>query len=444
MKDLTRGNIYKTFLLFAIPLMLSGLLSQAYSIVDTMIAGRFLGDAGLSAIGATADLINLASSTFWGINAGLGMLTASLFGAKDFVRMRNTLYSTFLFFFSLMVALSIALVLFREPIFDFLKVDPAIRHEAAKYFIVYTLGFSLIVTNDFGICTLNALGVSSFPFKMSLLSMVLNISGNLLAVTVLDLGVLGIALSSVLAALVVDLFYFLKIRKCMREIEVLRTQKTKLSFRDVRASLIYALPPGGQQTVMYVASFLILPIINGAGPAATAAYVVIMRIYGVVAAVYQNSSKTVSNYVAQSVGAGKGHLIPKGLRVGLLQALLFATPFVALFAIAPKTVSSIFFPPNFTGEALTYTVTFARFCLPFILFNVVNNLFHSFFRGVASAKLLLISTAVGTVSRLAITFALMGLGMNAVFIGWAGSWIIEAIFCLILYLFYVRKKYAKA
>lgn len=100
MKDLTRGNIYKTFLLFAIPLMLSGLLSQAYSIVDTMIAGHFLGDAGLSAIGATADLINLASSTFWGINAGLGMLTASLFGAKDFVRMRNTLYSTFLFFFS--------------------------------------------------------------------------------------------------------------------------------------------------------------------------------------------------------------------------------------------------------------------------------------------------------------------------------------------------------
>ena len=257
MKDLTRGNIYKTFLLFAIPLMLSGLLSQAYSIVDTMIAGHFLGDAGLSAIGATADLINLASSTFWGINAGLGMLTASLFGAKDFVRMRNTLYSTFLFFFSLMVALSVALVLLREPIFDFLKIDPSIRHEAAKYFIVYILGFSLIVTNDFGICTLNALGVSSFPFKMSLLSMVLNICGNLLAVTVLDLGVLGLALSSVLAALVVDVCYLVKIRKCMREIEVLRTVKTKLSFRNVRASLIYALPPGGQQTVIAVDQALV-------------------------------------------------------------------------------------------------------------------------------------------------------------------------------------------
>jgi Na+-driven multidrug efflux pump len=89
-------------------------------------------------------------------------------------------------------------------------------------------------------------------------------------------------------------------------------------------------------------------------------------------------------------------------------------------------------------------VAFARTCLPFILFNVINNLFHSFFRGVASAKLLLLSTAVGTVSRLTITFLLMERGMTAVFIGWIGSWIIEALFCLLLYFLRIRKQYARA
>ena len=439
MKDLTQGNIYKTYLLFAIPLVLSGLLAQAYNIVDTMIAGRFLGDAGLAAVGATSDLLNLASSTFWGFNAGLGMLTASLFGGKEYARLKNTVLSTFLFFTGVLFTISVLLVLFRAPILDFLNVDPAIRGEATRYFTVYVLGLALIVANDFGICTLNALGASGYPFKMSLLSMVLNISGNLLSVTVLDLGVMGLALSSVFAALVVDVFYFIKIRRSLAELGVLKETPTRVSFSAVRTSFRYALAPGAQQTVMYVAAFLSLPLINGSGAAATAAYVVIMRIYSVVAAVYQNSSKTVSNYVAQSVGAGKGHLIAKGLRVGLLQAMLFAVPFVALFALAPRTVAGIFFPAGFTGEAMELAVVFARVCLPFILFNVVNNLFHSYFRGVAASGLLLLSTAVGTVARLAITFTLMQHGMTAVFIGWVGAWIIEALFCLLLYITKMRK-----
>ena len=105
MKDLTQGNIYKTYLLFASPLVLAGLFTQAYGIIDTVIAGRFLGDAGLSAIGATSELVTLASSAFWGICAGLGMLTASLFGAGQYEKLKNTLYSTF-FVFSLAFSFS--------------------------------------------------------------------------------------------------------------------------------------------------------------------------------------------------------------------------------------------------------------------------------------------------------------------------------------------------
>jgi Na+-driven multidrug efflux pump len=71
-KDLTRGNIYKTFFLFGLPLALSGLLTQSFHIVDTMIAGKFLGDIGLAAMGAVAPFITFCSSVFWGFGAGCG------------------------------------------------------------------------------------------------------------------------------------------------------------------------------------------------------------------------------------------------------------------------------------------------------------------------------------------------------------------------------------
>ncbi|MBE6656461.1 MAG: hypothetical protein E7609_06330 [Ruminococcaceae bacterium] len=86
MKDLTQGNVYKTFFLFALPLVFAGFLMQAYNLIDTVIAGRFLGEAGLAALGATSELLILTSSTFWGVNAGLGIYTASLFGAKKIRR----------------------------------------------------------------------------------------------------------------------------------------------------------------------------------------------------------------------------------------------------------------------------------------------------------------------------------------------------------------------
>lgn len=444
MKDLTQGNVYKTYFLFALPLVLAGFLMQAYNLIDTVIAGRFLGESGLAALGATSEMIILTSSTFWGVNAGLGIYTAALFGAKKYEDLKNNLYTTFLILFGTMLTIGILLVIFREPIFDFLRVDEAIRPEARKYFTVYILGLALIVTNDFGLCTLNALGASGFPFKMSLLSMTLNISGNLLSVAVLDLGVLGLAISSVTAAFIVDIFYFFKIRKCLHELGVLKGTPFRVSLPHLRQSAVYAVPPGFQQLVMYISSFLILPLINGVGDAASAAYIVILQLYSVVAEVYQNSSKTVSNYVAQASGAGKTHLYTKGIRAGLLQAVAFATPLVALFALFPRFFAGLFFPAGFSGDAVEYVILFLTSCLPFVIINTVNNLFHSYFRGVADAKLLLFTTAFGSFSRLVLTYLFIGKGIVGVFLGWAGSWVLEAILNGCLYFFVIRPKCKKA
>ena len=90
MKDLTKGNIYKTFILFAIPLILSGVLSQCYNLIDTVIAGKYLGDTGLAAIGSTSAFVTFCSSIFWGFANGASVQIASLFGAKKYQPEENS------------------------------------------------------------------------------------------------------------------------------------------------------------------------------------------------------------------------------------------------------------------------------------------------------------------------------------------------------------------
>lgn len=438
MRDLTKGNIYKSFILFAVPLILSGVLSQAYSILDTVIAGKFLGQDGIAAIGATSHAISLISSVFWGFGGGLGIYIAKLFGAKDFRKLKSDIYNVVLILLAALLLCSLLLLIFRNGLLELLNVEASIRKDAEIYFCIYMAGFFTIILSNTFSHIMNALGASSFPFYMSLISAVLNILGNILSVTVLDLGITGIALASVLAAVVVDLCYMIKIKSCLKELGVDR-QEYRLDLSSIRHVVRYGGPVALQQTAMYISAFLISPIVNGFGAAATASYTVVMRIYNINASIYQSSSKTLSNYAAQCVGAGKYDKIRKGLFVGLLQSVIFVFPVVLCCSIFAKPVCALFFPSGYAGEALDYAVLFARVYLPFILLNLINNLFHSFFRGIAAMRFLIVATVLGSVIRFIASFAFSSLwGLEGVYIGWAVSWLAEALFMLAVYLLKFR------
>ena len=127
MKDLSQGNIYKTFFLFGLPLVLSGVLSQTYHIIDTAIAGRFLGETGLAAIGATAPFLTFISSLFLGYGVGFGAYIGRLFGAGEYGKIKSAIYSTYFFMLLACVLFSAGLIAFHEPLFDFLKIEESLR-----------------------------------------------------------------------------------------------------------------------------------------------------------------------------------------------------------------------------------------------------------------------------------------------------------------------------
>ena len=434
MKNLTEGNIYKTFFLFAVPLVLSGLLTQAYNITDTVIAGKFIGTEGLAATGATSALVTLFSAVFWGYITAFAIYAATIFGAREYVRLKRCIFSNLIIISLVIIFFSLIIVLFKNQIFDFLRLDESIRDSAAIYFVIYMGGIIFILLNHFGLSVMNALGASSYPFFMSIVSMILNICGNIFTIVVLKWGAAGIAFSSVLSALVVDACYFFKLKRCFSELGC-DSEKTGFSAKTVKKTLPYSIPGMFQQITMYLPALIVAPFVNGIGGYATAAYTVVMRIFNINAAIYQNASKTLSNHSAQCVGAGKRTRLMHGLWAGLIQGVLFTLPAIMVCVLLPRQICALFFKKGHSGADFESAVVFARFYLPFIIFNLLNNLFHAFYRGIRLMLPLIVFTLIGSVTNVISSIILIKIyGMNGFYMGLVISWVAEFIFSFIFYL----------
>lgn len=435
MKDLTSGNIYKNFFVFALPMVLAGVLSQMYHIIDTIIAGKLIGENALAAIGATAPFMSFTNSFFWGYSCGIGIYVASLFGAKRYFRVKNVIVNNLWFISLLIVFLSVLAVNFRTELYSFLKVDTEILRETDIYFTICMLGNVFTLLQNTFLHIMNGMGDGSYPFKMSVLCSVTNILGNVFTVTVLNMGITGIAVSTVVSALIVVLFYYIKLIKCFK---ILRCNhhKSKFSNRIIKETLHYSFPIMIQQSIMYFSSMILSPIVNGLGSSATSSYTVVLRVYDINAAIYQNSAKTIGSHTAQCFGAKKYNRIRKGFTVGILQNIAFLLPVLLVCVCFSRQVADLFFSADASIEAVNYTVAFLKYFMPFIIFNVFANAYHSFFRSIDRMKALLIATAVGSAARIIFSIIFVNfLGYYGVFLGWVMFWVFDAAFGWIFYYF---------
>lgn len=425
MKDLTKGNIYKSFFLFALPLVLSGVFSQMYSIIDMAIAGKFIGESALAAIGAVSPLGTFLNAVYWGYTSGIGIYCGTLFGAKKYHRMKSVVINNVIALNVVYAVVSVLIFLFRFQIYSILKIDPAILNEADIYFSIITLGRVIILFGNVGLKITNAWGDSAFPFIMSVISGVLNVVGNLVSVTVLKLGMVGIAGSTVLSALVVMVLYLIKFSYNFKKLGL---RKVKFNFKVLKETVKYSAPTTFQQSAMYFSSLAISPIVNSIGAAASASYVVSLKVFNLVASFYQNAALTVGAYTAQCTGAKKYTQLKKGVWVGFLQNTLYSLPIMLFCVFFPQIICGFFFKENASELAVHYSLIFSRIYLPFAMFNLVANLFHHFFRGIANMRVLVTATLAGSLSQIVVSIILtQHLGMHGFYIGWASSWVVDAL-----------------
>lgn len=431
MRDLTSGNLSKIFFRFAIPAILAGLLGQAYSIINSIVIGKYLGTQSLAALGATGEFISLVDAVFWGYGVGCGIYVAKLFSSGDKLKLRNTIIATLLTESLIAILLGAVLILIHQPLLDILQVDPLIRKEAAQYFCIIIGGLVIQNFGWLGVYLTNALGISSFPLYMSIISCVINIGGNLFAVLKLKAGVVGVATSTIIAATIVAVCYVIKFLHIFRELGATGKFSMEGYFRG---AIPYAIPSMFQQCLIYTANAVVTPLVNANGFAATAAFSVSRKYYNLVASIYQNSTKVMANFTSQCTGNGRYDRIQGGIPVILRQSILFALPLLLICAVFPTAMASFFFNAETPAESYALATPFLQFFLPLILFNVINNLFHAILKGLKATGLLMLSSFVGCVTYAVAGYALDPLwGLYGIYAAMALSWITEAIFAIIIY-----------
>ena len=163
MKDLTKGNIYKAFFVFAIPIILSSVLSSMFSVVDTAIAGQYLGSHGLAAVAAPGAAFSVVYAVFYGHAYGLAVYVGNAFGGKEYRRLRNAVTTNMIVVLAVSVAIAVLSIIFWKPVFAYLKIEDALYEDARTYYFFLCINIIVYMVGHFYHIACNAVGVTTFP-----------------------------------------------------------------------------------------------------------------------------------------------------------------------------------------------------------------------------------------------------------------------------------------
>ncbi len=436
-EKLYEGNMRKKYLLFAIPLILSALLSQSYNFINSMMIGKLIGSEAFAAAAVTAELVELLNSVFFGYLTGIGIYVSVLFGKSEYEKMLNAIKVNFLISSVFAIIISLTCNLFCKQIFDILNINDEVYQNAEIYFRTYALGY-LVFQFNWGFTYIsNGMGLTKIPLMISVITGVINIGLNYLFLSVLNKGIGYSALSTVISSSITTLVYiciYIKLFKNMG----LGIKGVKITKEVLKNSADYGTPTMFQQIVMYACTALVSPLTNTCTTAAISGYAVANKARNLILAIYQNSSKANTNFIGQAMGAGKIDKIKEGIKVGITQGLMFFGVTLAVFMIFANEFSTLFLDPNKDAESLGVSVNTIRFLFPFIVFNVFNNLFHGIFRAVGSGKLMFISTLIYAVSYVIYAYILFSvlpyeIRIYSVHLALAAAYITELIFATYIF-----------
>lgn len=433
MKDLTSGNIAKNLILFMIPVLIGDILNKTHTLVDKIMVGQYLGEVGLAAIGSTGTFNTVITALFWGLGTGIGLYIGKIYSSSSPQKIYRAVSSNLAFAFIIGAILSALSIILYRPLFSLLSIDKSIYAHSFIYFAIIFGAKPLLIFSSCANGVFYILGKPSIVMRLSIINCLTNIAFNFIFLQIIPLGVLGAAIGTAISILLVSVLSFATITKQLKTIYP-QKEKFKLYKEELFGAWRLALPCFLQQGVMYVSSFAVQPAVNALDNASIAAYAVCVELYDFSTVFFNSSSKGLTSFCTQCYGNGKVRLIKRGLLYTLRQSLIISSPIIIISLIFPNAISSLFVNDK-NSQMVELVSTFIMINFPFLVFAIMNNIFHNFYRGVMSPKLATITTAIYTITRIATTYSMVGaFKMNGVFYSFAISWGVELVSCLIIFL----------
>lgn len=340
-KDLTKGPVVKSMLLFAIPMILGDLLQQCYNIADTLIVGQFLGKTALAAVGSSFTLMTFITSIILGLCMGSGALFSIRFGQRDEKGLKQDLCASFFFIAFISILLNIIAYICLDALKLFLRVPHEVWGDMRCYLLYIFMGIIAIFLYNFFSAYLRSIGNSVIPLIFLAISSILNIILDLYFVLVLKMGVGGAALATVLSQYVsgigIMLYTLLKYKEVLVIFKVSYLKRERIK-QIVSFSLLTCI----QQSVMNLGILMVQGLVNSFGTVVMAAFAAAVKIDAFAYMPVQDFGNAFSTFIAQNYGAKEKDRIQKGLKEAVRISSIFCIIISILVYIFAKPLMMIF------------------------------------------------------------------------------------------------------
>ena len=390
MKDLTKGRPSTLILAFALPIFLANLLQLTYSLVDTRIVGSFLGEDTLAAVGATTTLSNLMIGFLMGLSNGFAIITAQKFGAKDEQGVKKSFAMSLKLGCVIAVVITVLCLVFLQPILRFLNVSKALRPIATSYIFIIIAGLLATFLYDACAAALRALGDTVTPLVILLISVCLNIAGDLFFVVVVKAGVRGAAIATVLAQ-------------------------------------ILAFVMGFMSSLINIGSLTLQTAINKLGKDIIVAHTAARKISEMFMIMFTVFGQTMATYCGQNIGAGKVERVKKGIWLSIFYTCIWCTlAIVASYTIGPWLVYMVTGSHN--EVVITNATNYLKFDTLFYYVTAVICVVRNAMQGLGEQITPLVSSSLEMIGKIVIAFTLVPmLGYTGVIVAEPLVWFIMVI-----------------
>ncbi|MBS7140060.1 MAG: MATE family efflux transporter [Clostridiales bacterium] len=409
-------------------MILGNLFQQFYNMADSMIVGNFLGEEALAAVGASYALTNVFIMIAIGGGNGASVLTSQYLGARDYARMKTSVFTALISFLTVSLILGGVGYYFNGTVLRALQTPDNIMAQAELYLGIYFLGMPFLFMYNVLAAVFNALGDSKTPLYLLVFSSILNVVMDIFSITVLGMGVDGAAAATVFSQGVSAVISFgLLIRK-------LKTYPSGAVKRYDSGMLAggtrIALPSILQQSIVSIGMLLVQSVVNGFGSAVLAGYSAGSRIESICIVPMIATGNAVATFTAQNIGADRIDRVKRGYRISYAIVGAFAALIAFGVGIWNGEIIAAFLGGDTASEAFATGTEYLSFIGWFFVFIGLKACTDGVLRGAGDMAVFTAANLINLGIRVAVAFLLAPVwGVAAVWyavpMGWTANYLIS-------------------
>ena len=415
-------------LIFSLPIIIGNLFQQTYTMVDSAIAGRFVGERALAAIGASNSLTNIFICIAIGGGIGASVTISRYFGEKNFTMMKTAINTALIAFLVISILLGAVGLLFSRSIMIVLNTPDDTLDMAVVYLNIYFLGMPFLFMYNVLSSIFNALGKSRIPLAFLIFSSMLNILLDWISVTTFQMGIAGVAWATLIAQGISALLSFVVLKAQLKKIG--GSSEQVFSQIELLTMSRIALPSILQQSTVSIGMMLVQSVVNGFGSETLAGFSAAMRIEAMCIVPMAGIGNALSSYTAQNLGAGKKERVVQGYHAATGMIIGCAILIYAALELFHGPIIELFLGKSGTMAAMQTGNSYLLFMEWFFCLFGFKMTVDGLLRGSGDMKMFTVANLVNLTIRVALAMTLaprFGIAFvwYAVPIGWLANWIIS-------------------